>query len=46
MLAGVGLVRRLAETPAMGAIIEREIRPGLEAQDDAALRAAKLRAAP
>ncbi len=40
MLAGVGLVRRLAETPALRAIIEREIRPGPEAQDEDALRTA------
>ncbi len=39
MLAGVRVVRRLAETPALSAVIEREIRPGPEAQDEAALRA-------
>jgi len=40
MLEGVRVVRRLAETPALRAVIEREIRPGPEAQDEAALRAA------
>ncbi len=40
MLAGVRVVRRLAEMPALRAVIEREIRPGPEARDEAALRAA------
>ncbi|MBL8697554.1 MAG: GMC family oxidoreductase N-terminal domain-containing protein [Alphaproteobacteria bacterium] len=37
MLAATKLLRRLAATPALAAVIESEIEPGVEAQDDAAL---------
>ena len=37
LLAGARLLRRLAATEALSAVIERELKPGLEAQSDAAL---------
>jgi len=39
MLEGAHFIRRLAETPAMRAIIEAEITPGAQAQGDEAMRA-------
>ncbi|GHF58880.1 GMC family oxidoreductase [Seohaeicola zhoushanensis] len=39
MLAGMGLMRRIAAAPAFRAVIEEEISPGPEVQDDAAMAA-------
>lgn len=39
MLEGAHFIRRLAETPAMRAIIEAEVTPGAQAQGDEAMRA-------
>jgi choline dehydrogenase len=38
MLEGAHFIRRLAETPAMRAVIEAEVSPGAQAQGDEALR--------
>ena len=39
MLAGSKLMRRMAATPAMSAVIERELLPGAQVEDDAAIDA-------
>ncbi len=38
MLAGAGMIRKLADTPAMRGVIEAEIAPGPEVQGDEAMR--------